>query len=67
MEHHDNLADDLLKGAKAIGVFIGQEERRTYYMLETGALPAFKWAGIWHARKSTIIKHVDKLEEGAGK
>jgi len=60
-----SLADDLLKGAEEIGAFIGGKERRIYHMLETGTLPGFKWGGIWHARKSTIIKHVDKLEDEA--
>ena len=57
------LAEDLLKGAGQIGEFINEGPRRTYYMLERGILPGFKWGGIWHARKSTIIKRIAKLEE----
>ena len=59
------LKDDKLKGAKAIGEFIGEDERRTFYMLEQRQLPAFKLAGRWNARKSTLIKHIEKLEAAA--
>ena len=59
------LKDDTLKGARAIAEFLGEDERRVFYMLERRQLPAFKWGGRWNARKSTLIKHIEKLEAGA--
>jgi len=60
------LADDVLSGVAAISEFTGDPVRRTYHLLETGQLPAFKLGGRWIARKSSILKHFEKLEEGQG-
>ena len=38
----NEFKDDILHGAKAIGEFIGVEERRAYYLLEKGYLPGTK-------------------------
>lgn len=59
------LRDDKLKGAKAIAEFLGEDERRIFYMLERKQLPAFKFAGRWYARKSTLIAYIEKMEAGA--
>ena len=59
------LADDLLKGAEDIGPYIGEEPRRTSYLLERGLLPAFKLGGRWYARKTTLLAHFKMLEEKA--
>jgi hypothetical protein len=62
-----DLACDLLTGVPAIAAFLGYTERKTYHLLEGGKLPGFKMpAGkIWHARKSTLNKHYQRLEETA--
>ncbi len=61
-----DLSDDLLKGAEGIGEYLGEpNRRRIFYMLETGALPAFKLAGRWYARKSRLQKRIEELEEAA--
>jgi excisionase family DNA binding protein len=59
-----SLADDLLDGVPAIAAYLGLSERRTYYLLESGQLPAFKIGSKWAGRKSTYLSHFDKLERG---
>ena len=61
----NQLSDDVLKGAKAIAEFMGDSQRRVFYMLERGDLPAFKLAGRWTARKSTLLAHFARLEARA--
>ena len=58
----NTIRDDLLVGAAAIGAFWGCSKRRAFYLCERGNLPAFKVGRIWHARKSTLIAHVRRLE-----
>ncbi len=59
------LADDLLTGATEIADFIGWSKRQTFYMLEKKQLPAFKFAGRWCLRKSTLYAHIAELEAAA--
>ena len=59
------LKEDRLTGAKEIAEFIGEDERRTFYLLERKCLPAFKEGGRWTTRKTTLIKHYEKKEAGA--
>ena len=59
------LRDDLLSQAGPIGEFIGEGERRTYRLLETGEIPGFKMGGRWYARKSTLLEHIANLEKRA--
>ena len=58
----NNISDDLLVGAEAIGAFWGCSKRRAFYMCERKNIPAFKIGRVWHARKSTLIAHVRRLE-----
>jgi hypothetical protein len=49
------LADDILDGVKAISEFLGQPERRTYYLAEKGLLDGvFKQGSRWIGLKSKI-------------
>lgn len=59
------LADDLLRGAPAIGRYGGWTLRQTYHLLENNLIPAFKVGKIWNARKSTLRRHIDALEARA--
>ena len=60
------LSGDLLKGADAIGEYLGEpNRRRIFYMLASGTLPAFKLAGRWYARKSRLRRRFEELEEAA--
>jgi hypothetical protein len=56
----------LLTGAGKIAVFIGKPPRTTYHLLEGEKLPAFKLGKIWHARKSTLRRHIEALEAKTG-
>jgi hypothetical protein len=63
----DGFTNDLLNGAGAIAAFLNQTARRTYHLLETGKLPAFKLGDRkWQARKSTLRRHIEALEAKAG-
>lgn len=57
------LKDDLLLGAKAIAEFLGCKVRQVYHMLAKRQLPGFKIGDVIAARKSTILKHIEKLEQ----
>ncbi len=59
-DHAETL--DLLYGARKIGAFLGISARKTYYLLETGALPAFKLGKQWCARKSSLLEFIAQLE-----
>jgi hypothetical protein len=60
------LADDLMMGIKPIAKYIGQSERVTFYLAETGRLPLFKLGSKWAGRKSTINQHLLALEKSVG-
>lgn len=53
----DSLANDLLRGAKAIAAFIGIDGRRCYYALEHGYIPATKEGETWVAAKSVLRRY----------
>lgn len=59
------IADDMLTGAAEIGAYIGVTERRAQYLLEGGVLPAFREGRIYRMRKSTYLRHVERLEARA--
>jgi hypothetical protein len=58
----NNLAEDLMIGAKPIASFLGVPVRQVFYMAESGQLPMFKIGGKWAGRKSTITAHITRLE-----
>jgi hypothetical protein len=60
-----SLADDLMIGIAPIAEFIGQSERKTFYMAESGKLPLFKIGSKWAGRRSTIHQHILTLEKSA--
>ena len=62
----EDFTNDVLNGAGAIAAFLNQTARRTYHLLESGKLPAFKLSGRkWQARKSTLRQHIEALEAKA--
>ena len=61
------LADDLMVGVELIAKHIGQPQRRTFYMLEKGQLPAFKLGIKWAARQSTLERFITEQEEQAAR
>ena len=60
-----DLADDLLKGVHRIGLFLNEPDRRIRYMAEQNQLPVFKIGRCLYGRKSTLLKHIEKLEAEA--
>jgi hypothetical protein len=60
------MAEDLMIGARPIAAWLGQPVRVTFYMLESGQLPAFKIGKRWAVRKSTLKQRIADLES-AGK
>jgi hypothetical protein len=50
-------SSDLCWGARAIADVIERSERITFYMLESGALPARKVGGRWVASKARLLAH----------
>ena len=59
------LADDLLRGVKPIAEFIGESERRTFYLCERGYIPAGKCGWQWIASKRALRAHYNRIT-GAG-
>ena len=62
MQEND-LADDLLEGADAIATFMGWNRRRVYYAAERKLIPIFHMGDHLAARKSTLRRHVENLEQ----
>jgi hypothetical protein len=60
-----SLADDLLKGVKAIGRFIGEDDRRTYYLCERGLIPVGKEGATWIASKRALLGHYARITGAA--
>jgi hypothetical protein len=57
----EKIADDLIVGAKSIAAEIGLTERQVYNLLETKALPGFKFGSKWASKRSIIRAHIDSL------
>jgi hypothetical protein len=60
------LADDLLRGADEIAIFIfggGRGNRRTvYYLVERCRLPVFRLGSVLCARKSVLLRWISGQE-----
>jgi hypothetical protein len=59
------LSEDLIEGGAAISAELGVPPRRGYRLLEKGAIPGFKLAGKWYARRSTLRARIADLERGS--
>jgi hypothetical protein len=49
---------DLVWGAEAIGQEINRNRRQTFYLLESGAIPAQKVGKIWVASRIKLRTHL---------
>jgi hypothetical protein len=56
VENSDEGNPDIVWGAAAIAAVIRRNERQTFYMLETGALPAKKIGKQWVASRQKLIE-----------
>jgi hypothetical protein len=61
----DSLADDLLRGAEAIGDFINEPVRRVFYLAERKLLPIGRLGGGLIASKAALRQRYDQLTRGA--
>jgi hypothetical protein len=64
-ETTSSLASDKLRGVGPISSFIGEPPTRTYYLLESGQLPAGKLGRRWIASKQTLTEHYRKITNPA--
>jgi hypothetical protein len=60
----DTIGTDLLKGVKAIARFIDEPERRVYYLLDQGLIPAGKLGSVWIASKLKLREYYAKIAAG---
>jgi hypothetical protein len=66
MAQTENLASDKLRGMKAISEFIGEDQRRTYYLASSGMLQGvFKQGSCWVGLKSIIREAYERAARGA--
>jgi excisionase family DNA binding protein len=63
----NDLATDFLDGVSAIAAFLGLPTRRVYELAEKKRIPVFKFGEgkKWQARKSTLRRHIESLEDQA--
>jgi hypothetical protein len=61
----DRLGDDLIVGTARIGEEIGRTRRQAQHLIDTREIPAFKLAGKWATRRSTLRKRLEELEQAA--
>jgi hypothetical protein len=60
------LADDRLRGMKNIAEFIGEDERRCYYLATKKLLPGvFREGNAWVGLKSAIRQAYERAARGA--
>jgi hypothetical protein len=62
---HDTLEGDLIQGMTAIAAFVGESERRCYFLATNRLLPGvFKQGGLWRGLKSKIREGFERAAEG---
>ncbi len=60
-----SLKGDMLKGVKAIALFLDLPERQVYHLCATGQLPGiFKLGRLYHARRSALVEELRRREQG---
>jgi hypothetical protein len=61
-----NLADDILRGADKIALFLygdPRQRRKVYYLAETSRLPVFRLGSRLCARRSVLIAWIASQEK----
>jgi hypothetical protein len=69
MSDHDGTAPealgaDLLRGIKAIAQFLGESERRCYYLVERGLIPCGKEGASLVASRAALRAHYARITGG---
>jgi excisionase family DNA binding protein len=54
---------DLLEGAEAIAKFLSVKTRRVYHLAETQRLPVFRLGSTLCARRSTLLRWIEEMEQ----
>ena len=57
----DSLASDRLKGVPEIARFLGEPERKTYWLLHNSYIPAGKLGATWIASKTKLRQYFDRI------
>lgn len=65
MNDNSPLAGDILRGAQAIGEFLGFNRRSIYHEVAAGRLPHFKMGDTICARRSTLTNWIAEQEARA--
>ena len=63
-EAREPTVGDLLYGVKAIADYLGIDEPAARYRCETGQIPTFKMGIIICAKRSTLARWLDEIEDG---
>jgi hypothetical protein len=61
---NDSLGSDLLRGAKKIGDFIDEPEKRVYYLFERGIIPLGRQGNQLIGSKRQLRKYYEQLTQG---
>ena len=64
VEVFENRTGDLLMGADAIAGYLGVTRRQVYRLVYDDIIPSFKLGGTVAARRSSLTKWMEQLEEG---
>ena len=56
---------DLLRSTKEIAAVLNCSVRQAQYLCEKGQIPVFKIGSIWHARRASLERHLERLEQAA--
>ncbi len=56
---------DLLRSTKEIAAALNCSVRTAQYLREKGQIPVFKIGNIWHARRASLERHLERLEQAA--
>jgi hypothetical protein len=62
----DTLGEDLILGGSALARFLFKDatkRRKVYHMHERGLLPLFKVGPELAGRKSTLTRHIERVEK----
>jgi hypothetical protein len=60
----ESIADDILRGARAIASFLGEDKRRVFYLAERGIVPIGREGKNLVASKRRLRQHYDGLTAG---
>jgi hypothetical protein len=62
--NNHSIADDILRGARAIGDYIGLPEKKVFYLAEQGHLPIGRIGATLIASKRVLREHYAGLTQG---